>query len=61
MKSKQPAFLDLLERYLTEYMPVTAGKSENTIRLYKITFRLLLVFLHEKKGIEAGNVFNTDL
>ena len=46
MKTKQMEFLQLLDSYVSEYMPVIAGMSENTIRLYKATFRLLFEFLY---------------
>ena len=49
MKTKQMEFLQLLDSYVSEYMPVIAGMSENTIRLYKATFRLLFEFLYETK------------
>ena len=53
---KQPEFLEVLSAFINEYMPLSAGLSENTVRLYKATFRLLLNFLYEVKGIEAENV-----
>ena len=56
MRTKQPGFLVLLEAFLTEHMPFTAGLSENTIRLYKFTFRLLLDFFYTKKGVNAGKL-----
>lgn len=56
MKIKEPTFLELLESFFSEHMPLTAGLSENTVRLYKATFRLLMRFLYEKKGIEAEKV-----
>ena len=45
MRIKQPEFLELLNTFIGEYMPLTAGLSDNTVRLYKATFRLLLTFL----------------
>ena len=56
MKTKEPTFLELLESFFAEHMPLTAGFSDNTIRLYKATFRLLMRFLYEKKGIEAERI-----
>jgi len=53
MRRKKNRFLDILEAYVTEYMPCTAGLSDNTIRSYKDTFRLLLAYLQEKKSINA--------
>jgi site-specific recombinase XerD len=46
-------FTALLETFLTEYMPFSKGLSKNTINSYKFTFRLLLNFLFEKKGLSA--------
>ncbi len=56
MRSKQPEFLELLNTFIGEYMPLTAGLSDNTVRLYKATFRLLLTFLFEANGASAGKV-----
>ena len=53
MRRKKNRFLDILESYVTEYMPYVAGLSENTIRSYKDTFRLLLTYLQEEKGKNA--------
>ncbi len=49
MKIKEPTFLELLESFFTEHMPLTAGLSDNTVRLYKATFRLLMRFLYEER------------
>lgn len=56
MRTKQPEFLELLNTFIGEYMPITAGLSGNTIRLYKATFRLLLTFFYEAKGVAAEKV-----
>lgn len=56
MRRKKNRFLDILESYVTEYMPYAAGLSDNTIRSYKDTFRLLLAYLQEEKGINAHEV-----
>lgn len=56
MRRKKNRFLDILESYVTEYMPYAAGLSGNTIRSYKDTFRLLLAYLQEEKGINAHEV-----
>lgn len=61
MKTKQPEFLELLNVFIQEYMPVTAGLSTNTVRLYKASFRLLLSFIYQEKGISAGNIAFRDL
>lgn len=56
MKKKMPDFLDLLETFFTEYLPFSAGLSENTIKSYKYAFRLLMQFLLEKKQIPANTI-----
>ena len=56
MKNKSADFMSLLESYFTEYMPYAAGLSENTILSYKYTFRLLLNYLIQEKGIRAEKV-----
>ena len=56
MRTKQPGFLELLNTFVGEYMPLTAGLRDNTVRLYKATFRLLLTFLFETKEISAEKV-----
>ena len=45
-----------LERYFEEYLPSVRGASENTIRSYKYTFRLLFQFLFEAYRILPQNV-----
>lgn len=56
MRTKQPDFWELLNDFVEGYMPFIAGLSENTIRLYKATFRLLLSFLYEIKEIDAKHI-----
>lgn len=53
MKNESATFMDLLETYFTEYMPYAAGLSENTIRSYKHTFRLLLNYLVQETNIRT--------
>ena len=53
MRIKQPEFLEILSTFVGEYMPFTAGLSDNTVRLYKATFRLLLTFIFETRGVSA--------
>lgn len=56
MKNEAFVFMDLLQSYFTEYMPYTAGLSENTIRSYKYTFQLLFKYLHTEKKLPAEKV-----
>lgn len=48
--SLQPA----LQQFFEEYLPSTKGVSNNTIRSYRYTFRLLLQFLFEEKEIHPS-------
>lgn len=50
---KQPEFLDVLYEFINEYMPIVAGLSGNTIRLYKATFRLLLRYFQNERNISC--------
>lgn len=57
---KQNIFLEVLSDYLSKYIPVTKGLSQNTIRSYVYTFQLLFVFLKETKALIPEKVnFNT--
>ena len=61
MKHNTSDFMELLESFFSEYLPYSAGLSENTIKSYKYAFRLLFVFLYEEKKIPASNVTFTIL
>ena len=50
---KQPEFMDILYDFINEYMPIVAGLSDNTIRLYKATFRLLLRYFQNERNISC--------
>jgi len=54
-------FVNLLRRYITEYMPNSMNASPNTVKSYKCAFRLLLQYIKEKKNIDAGHVAFTIL
>lgn len=52
MKTRKcPEVLEVLSDFVDIHMPTIAGLSENTIRLYKSCFRLLLTYLYDVKGI----------
>lgn len=53
--ARQPELIELMETFMTEYMPFSKGLSANTIRSHKFTFRLLLQFLYEKRHISADD------
>ena len=54
--TKPPDFMELLEKFLMEYMPFSKGLSRNTIKTYKFTFRLLLIYLYDIHQINAGDI-----
>lgn len=58
---KQPEVLEVLHDFINEYMPVIAGLSDNTIRLYKATFRLLFRYLQHERDISCEDVRFRDL
>lgn len=53
----QPA----LRQFFEEYLPSTKGVSNNTIRSYRYTFRLLLQFLFERYGVHPSKADFCDL
>lgn len=53
---KQSDFSALLTRYLTHYLPVQRNLSSNTIRSYRDTFKLLLVFCRDEKGLNVARL-----
>jgi integrase/recombinase XerD len=54
--NKPSKFLELLDRFITSYMPCSVGASPNTVTSYKYAFRLLLEFMYTKKGLAADKV-----
>lgn len=58
---KQPEFLDVLYDFINEYMPIVAGLSDNTIRLYKATFRLLMRYFQVERNISCEAIRFRDL
>jgi len=54
--NKPSSFLELLNSYITNYMPCSIGASPNTVTSYKYAFRLLLEFMYSKKGIPADKI-----
>lgn len=49
-------FLEMLERWLTSYLPDEEGKRANTIKSYRDTWRLLMFFLYDVKNIDSDKV-----
>ena len=61
MSSKPSAFLDLLESFLSVYLPCSVGVRPNTIKSYKDSFRLLLSYMYESHSISADVLQFSDL
>lgn len=56
MKNKESDFLNLLDFFITTYLPCSVGASPNTIRSYKDAFRLLIEFMYQEKAIKAEKI-----
>lgn len=54
--SDKSIFLPLLDDYVNTYLPVGIGVQPNTIKSYKYAFRLLIEYMHDKKGIPADGI-----
>jgi len=54
--NKPSRFLELLNSFITNYMPCSIGASPNTVTSYKYAFRLLLEFMYSTKGISADKI-----
>ncbi|WP_251319791.1 site-specific integrase [Flintibacter muris] len=53
---KTTDFSSLLTRYLTHYLPVQRNLSSNTIRSYRDTFKLLLLFCRDVKKFNISRL-----
>ncbi len=58
---KSSDFSVLLTQYLTHYLPVQRNLSGNTIRSYRDTFKLLLIFCRDEKGFNISKLCLTKL
>ena len=47
MRTKGYVFLDVLEDFVSRYLPLERGCSSKTVRSYKTAFCLLLDYLYE--------------
>ena len=61
MSNKPSVFLDLLENFLSVYLPCSVGVSPNTIKSYKDSFRLLLKYMYERRQVSADKLQFADL
>lgn len=55
-RNETSVFLRHLEYFVNTYLSETKGLSPNTVLSYKITFMLLITFMHSVKGIEADKI-----
>lgn len=53
---KTSDFSRFLTQYLTHYLPVQRNLSSNTIRSYRDTFKLLLIFCRDEKGLNIAKL-----
>lgn len=56
MRTKGYVFLDVLEDFVSRYLPLERGRSSKTVRSYKTAFCLLLDYLYECKGVPSDRV-----
>lgn len=56
MKNNSSGFLELLDAYISRYLPRAVGASVNTVKSYKYAFRLLIAFMHQQKKIQADKI-----
>ena len=59
--SKQIGLLDRLEDFINDYLPNVKGLSANTVKSYKDTFRLMIIYFEDKKGIPWKKLAFIDL
>ena len=53
---KASDFSAFLTQYLTHYLPVQRNLSSNTVRSYRDTFKLLLIFCRDEKGLNIAKL-----
>jgi len=56
MKNDSSGFLELLDAYISSYLPRAVGASVNTVKSYKYAFRLLIGFMYQQKKIQADKI-----
>ena len=61
MSAKPSGFLDLLESFLSVYLPLSVGVRPNTIKSYKDSFRLLLQYMYDERQISADKLHFANL
>ena len=56
MRRKASMFLELMNSFVTEYLPDAVGASQNTVKSYKAAFRLLLKYMDQEKSVAADQI-----
>lgn len=56
MKNNESIFLNLLDAYVSKYLPISVGASPNTIKSYKTTYILLIAFMYTNKNVNANSI-----
>jgi site-specific recombinase XerD len=56
MNKAESDFLSLLGKFFTDYLPISANASPNSIKSYKCAFRLLFQYLNEVAEIDAVRI-----
>lgn len=56
MKNNESIFLNLLDAYVSKYLPISVGASPNTIKSYKTTYILLIAFMYTNKNLNANSI-----
>lgn len=58
---KATDFAKCLSSFLTEYLPVRRNVSENTIKSYRDTFKLFLIFCRDVAGVKVERIGFSDI
>lgn len=55
-RSEGSKFLNLLNSFFGEYLPMACGASKNTITSYKYAFQLLLKYMYETQNVQPDRI-----
>ena len=58
MKKNSTDFARLLSSFLTDYLPLQRNYSKNTVLSYRDTFKILLKYIQDIKGIKLLRLQN---
>ena len=56
MRTDKYTFLDVMEDFVSSYLPLEKGCSSKTVESYKTTYRLLLDYLYEHKNLPSDQI-----